>query len=140
MKELTAGGGVLYRQKGDRTQVVLIYRRGVWDLPKGKKEEGENIAECAMREVAEEVGIPLPVIDSELGTTYHEYMLDGTPVGKKTYWYAMRTQNGASFTPQREEDIEQVDWVDLDTAREQVGFDNLREILAAFALWREQSA
>lgn len=139
MKQLTAGGGILYRQKGSRTQVLLIYRRGVWDLPKGKKEEDENIAECAMREVSEEVGIPLPVIDSELGTTYHEYMLAGTPVGKKTYWYAMRTQHGDSFTPQREEDIEQVEWVDLDKAREKVGFDNLRKILAAFASWKKHS-
>jgi len=139
MKELTAGGGVLYRQKSGKIQVVLIYRRGVWDLPKGKKEENENIAECAMREVAEEVGIPLPVIESELGTTYHEYTMEGLPVGKKTFWYAMRTRNGDSFTPQREEDIEQVKWVDLDQARDRVGFENLREILDAFKSWKEPS-
>ncbi|MEX0639350.1 MAG: NUDIX domain-containing protein, partial [Balneolaceae bacterium] len=68
-----AGGGVVCRNHSGSIQVLLIYRNGVWDLPKGKLEEDESIAECAAREVAEETGIALPVVNDFLTVTRHGY-------------------------------------------------------------------
>src|SRR5690554_763046 len=48
-----AGGLVL----NSNQEVLLIYRRGVWDLPKGHVEEGETIETAAIREVQEETGL-----------------------------------------------------------------------------------
>lgn len=130
-----AGGGVIYRN-GDRgPEVVLIFRRGVWDLPKGKKEAHESIPECAVREVAEEVGIRPPEIVAALGDTFHQYRMDGRPIGKITYWYAMETDPGVQFRAEAEEDIEEVRWFRLSEARESVGFDNLRTVLNNFDHW-----
>jgi 8-oxo-dGTP pyrophosphatase MutT (NUDIX family) len=49
----TAGGIVI--NKGN--QVLLIFRKGKWDLPKGKSENGESLKKTAKREVVEETGI-----------------------------------------------------------------------------------
>ena len=43
---LDAAGGVAYNEQGD---ILMIFRRGKWDLPKGKLDAGESIDECALR-------------------------------------------------------------------------------------------
>lgn len=135
VKPVTAAGGVVYDQKGNCDPgVLLIYRRGVWDLPKGKVEEGETIEECAVREVAEEIGVSiLPKILQRLGETYHEYEEDGVHYGKTTYWYSMQLPSGreVEFNPERKEGIDKVEWVPLSKALRVVGYDNLVEVLTS---------
>ncbi len=56
-----AAGGLIYRKNdSEAPEVVMIYRWGKWDLPKGKREKNESIADCAAREVSEELGIKRP--------------------------------------------------------------------------------
>ena len=50
-----AGGGVVVT--GRSRDILLIRRHGIWDLPKGKRERGEAVQDCALREVAEETGV-----------------------------------------------------------------------------------
>ena len=45
---IKAGGGIVTNPEG---KLLIMKRRGKWDFPKGKKEKGENIATCALREV-----------------------------------------------------------------------------------------
>src|SRR5437764_12665983 len=55
-KELTlvmAAGGFVHSE----SNVLLIYRKAKWDLPKGKADEGENLEQCALREIHEETGL-----------------------------------------------------------------------------------
>lgn len=139
-KPVVAAGGVLYRELDqDLPEVALIYRKGVWDLPKGKQEEGESIISCAQREVAEELGIDLPVVVELLTPTWHTYKESGKSFLKTTYWYAMKPSAEISgFIPQAAEKIEDAEWVSLTEAKKRVGFDNLRKVLQAFeALYRE---
>lgn len=134
-KPITAAGGVVFTLKDGEPAVLLIYRNGVWDIPKGKLEKGESIEMCAAREVAEETGSELPMILSDLGTTYHEYIQKNTHFGKTTYWYSMIFPRMGSFTPQTDEGIEQIEWVKLEEAINLVGFENLKEVLNRFKVW-----
>lgn len=140
VEKVIAAGGVLFRNiSGDsEPEIVLIFRRGVWDLPKGKLEEGESIRECAAREVAEEIGIAeAPLVVAKLGDTYHEYDMDATHFGKTTHWFAMKVPSSKKlqFHPQKEENIERVTWQTLGKAKEQVGYENLFNVLEAFEKW-----
>ena len=59
-----ASGGLVFNKDGD---ILMIFRNGKWDLPKGKLEIGESVEECAIREVEEECGIVgLNIIDKLL--------------------------------------------------------------------------
>ena len=125
-KLVVAAGGYVVRAGKKKPEVLLIYRRGKWDLPKGKLEKGESIETCALREVQEEVGIKKLKMLTPAGTTFHTYPEKGRLKLKTTYWYLMHTPE-TSFTPQTEEDIEAVAWVTWPKALKQLGFDSLRE-------------
>jgi 8-oxo-dGTP pyrophosphatase MutT (NUDIX family) len=140
--EEVAGGGVLFRSQDNSSpkgepEVLLIHRRGVWDLPKGKLEDDETIEECARREVAEEVGCSLPAIVGELINTYHTFERGGQTFDKTTHWFAMQIpeREQDQLTPQAEEQIDEVAWVHLNEAKQRVAFENLKKLLLHFHRW-----
>ena len=106
---IEAAGGFV--QNVDK-QILMILRNGKWDLPKGKLEVGENIQECATREVEEECGVNNLKIVSELQSTYHTYKMNGISILKRTYWFRMSTNYSNQLVPQIKEGITQVRWVD----------------------------
>ena len=107
--ELTAAGGWVENAEG---QVLWIHRLGQWDLPKGKWEPNESIEECAMREVEEECGVTGLTLGKKLIETTHFYVLKGQHVKKITHWYRMSVKGVPALTPQSEEGIDRVDWLD----------------------------
>lgn len=133
MQRIDAAGGVLYRNSTGMVEVLLIFRRGVWDLPKGKREDYESFESCAVREVAEEVGLDAPYAELYLTDTYHEYEEGGNRIGKTTKWYSMKLLNQDGVPkPQAEEGITDLMWVTLSEAKNKVEFDNLVQVLNAF--------
>jgi 8-oxo-dGTP pyrophosphatase MutT (NUDIX family) len=113
---INAGGGLVMNSKGE---YLLICRNGVWDLPKGKQEEGEDIAVTALREVEEECGISNLEQGELICITHHTYHMNGEHMLKDTYWYAMKyTGDCTAIVPQQEEGISQCEWVAADKLAE----------------------
>ena len=110
-KVIVAAGGVVLNEKND---ILFIFRRGFWDLPKGKLDDGETIEECATREVCEETGLINIQLTSHIKTTFHEYFDKwiGEEVIKETHWYLMKTTD-TLLKPQISEDIEIAKWVSV---------------------------
>lgn len=106
-----AGGGVVQNEHGD---VLMIYRRGKWDLPKGKCDDGEAIAQCAVREVSEETGLQELRLGQKIGDTYHVYAQKGEQLLKRTSWYHMKGNSKHSLQPQAEENILEARWIAKD--------------------------
>src|SRR5690554_5740689 len=98
--KMEAAGGVVLRATDGREEVLLILRNGIWDLPKGKREAGESVPECAIREVSEETGIREVTLAGFIGETYHTYLLNDLKIDKKTYWYGMEAAGGYVLKPQ----------------------------------------
>ena len=105
---IDAAGGVVEDQQG---RVLMIHRRGRWDLPKGKRDEGEAMDVCALREVTEETGLQQLVLKHKICDTYHIYAQHGQKHVKTTAWYAMQGNQAETLTPQTEEAITEVRWV-----------------------------
>ena len=109
LTSIQASGGLVTNSKNE---YLLIFRHGVWDLPKGKQEPDENIREAALREVEEECGVHDLEIKSHICDTYHTYQLEDKFMLKCTHWYKMEYHgNGNDTTPQKEESIEKAIWV-----------------------------
>ena len=112
MRWVRAAGGIVTAPDGT---MLLIQRNGRWDLPKGKVEPGETLLQAALREVEEETGIktfPLSTFHFPL-KTYHIFNLYGGWHLKQTSWFPM-TAEKQTGTPQQEEGITAIEWVDPD--------------------------
>lgn len=109
--EIKAGGGCVRNRLG---KYLMIKRRGLWDIPKGKLEEGESIEECAVREVMEETGIGHIELGAIITITHHTYELDGKPCLKHTWWFNMTTNANDTPVAQTEEEIAEVRWMSMD--------------------------
>lgn len=106
---IKAGGGLVINPFG---KVLLIFRRGVWDLPKGKQDPGETLAQTALREVREETGVPDLKIVEKLDNGYHCYMMSKQRTLKRTRWYLMQTTSPDQLVLQKEEGIQDAAWFD----------------------------
>ena len=133
-----AGGGYVLRPLDaeggadeDDLAVLLIHRKGRWDIPKGKRDaEDATVEACAAREVREEVGIDDLTVLHPVGATHHGYPHGDAYVVKTTHWFLMQTP-ARSFTPARREGIRRVAWARWTTARRHVGYDTLRRHMRA---------
>lgn len=107
---ILAAGGLVTNEHGE---LLMIFRRGKWDLPKGKLDEGETIEQCALREVAEETGLSNLEAGTPAGITHHAYFdtYRNADVVKETHWYHMSASSQQSLIPQTEEDITAIRWV-----------------------------
>ena len=102
-----AGGRVL----NEDSEVLFIFRRGKWDLAKGKVDKGETIEEAAVREVREECGLVDLTLHSFLITTYHIYEIKEKWALKSTFWFNMSATKKQALIPQLEEDITDMRWI-----------------------------
>ncbi|MEO6961790.1 MAG: NUDIX domain-containing protein [Puia sp.] len=105
---IRAGGGLVENERGE---VLFMFRRNTWDLPKGKLDEGESPEACALREVKEETGIVHLELKEFLLVTKHTYEEKGRIILKETHWYRMHGPRDQALIPQLEEDITQLKWI-----------------------------
>lgn len=112
-KLVKAGGGIVERDD----KILLIYRKGKWDLPKGKLKKKEGKKEGALREVEEECNIKVR-LTGEITHTWHTYVRNGKKHLKKTYWYRMECLDDSRMKPQLEESITDVRWMDERATRQ----------------------
>jgi len=104
---IEAAGGYVQNSRGE---ALIIFRRGKWDLPKGKIDRGEGTEEAALREVEEECGISGLKILQKICVTYHCYQLHQQFVLKKTHWFLMHSDYQGKLKPQEEEGIRKAEW------------------------------
>jgi 8-oxo-dGTP pyrophosphatase MutT (NUDIX family) len=105
---IKAAGGLVINEK---KELLFIFRRGKWDLPKGKIDNGETLEQCAVREVQEETGLRNISLVGPIITTYHTYDENGKHILKESYWYEMHVRGAQELIPQTMEDIHEAKWV-----------------------------
>jgi 8-oxo-dGTP pyrophosphatase MutT (NUDIX family) len=105
---IQAAGGLVQNEKNE---ILIIFRRGKWDLPKGKLDKGEKLENCAVREVEEETGLLNVQLISPLTITYHTYHEGARFILKESHWYKMKVKGDQKLVPQTIEDIHDIKWV-----------------------------
>jgi len=139
LKIIQAGGGLVLNE---HNELLLIFRRGSWDLPKGKLDPGESIEACALREVEEETGVGNLTLIDFLGITQHQYFDPylKEEVIKESHWYTMSVKGVPALIPQTEEDITDIKWVPLSAVNALIAdsFASIKEIIGLFFLKQPQ--
>jgi 8-oxo-dGTP pyrophosphatase MutT (NUDIX family) len=124
-----AGGFVL----NENEEVLMMFRRGKWDLPKGKMDNKESFEDCAIRETEEETGLKKIKLISPLITTYHTYHEGSKYVLKETRWFTMKVSGEQKLLPQAAEQITKLEWVGKNDLKKylQNSFPSVNDVLEA---------
>lgn len=122
-KVVPAAGGIVKTRFTEGEKYLYIFRNGMWDLPKGKKEAGENDESNALREVAEETGLKDLEILRYLDHTYHFMAArdGGAPLVKQTAWFLMHIPALQTPVPQTEEGITKAEWLSVPEIKKILG-------------------
>jgi ADP-ribose pyrophosphatase YjhB (NUDIX family) len=128
---IEAAGGIVQNENKD---ILFIYRREKWDLPKGKLEANESIETCAQREIEEETGISNLTLKRKIGETYHIYKEKGKYILKISHWFYFTCLANQKMIPQAEEDIAEVKWIATKNIKQPMRntYKNIKEILSVF--------
>ncbi len=136
-----SAGGVIYQERDGQMWVALIATKGggVWGLPKGLVETGEEPLQAALREVKEEAGLEGEPVD-DLG--YIEYWYRDSAAGilyHKFVHYALLAQVTGDVS-QHDWEVDEARWFAIEDAVERASYDNEKEVLVrAREAWRRLS-
>jgi 8-oxo-dGTP diphosphatase len=126
-----AAGGVVWRDRRGTRQVLLVHRPGYddWSLPKGKLNPHEHVLLAARREIEEETGERV-ILGPPLGVQRYQVRKNGGIVPKLVhYWAASPEGPSAGFQPNDEVDL--LEWLDVDKARDRLSYPRDVDILDA---------
>jgi 8-oxo-dGTP pyrophosphatase MutT (NUDIX family) len=137
VRDSIAAGGVVLRGSGDSLEVVVAGRNAdrTWVFPKGTPDEGETIEETAIREVREESGLDVEILQP-LGEIDYWFAIRGERVHKIVHFFLMRAQGGD--VSRHDHEYDEVRWVSVSEARRLLTYDTYRNMLdRAIAASRE---
>ena len=109
---------------GDRGIEFAICGRdsdGVWGLPKGTPNPGESLEQTAVREVTEETGLEVRVVD-KLGVIEYWFSREGVRYHKWVHYYLMEATGGD--TSNHDVEYDRVEWVPAEVALKKLTFKN----------------
>jgi 8-oxo-dGTP diphosphatase len=131
-REFSAGGVLVRRMRG-RFWLAAIRPRGkpegVWALPKGLVDPGEQPAETALREVREETGCE-GRLDSKLGDVKYVYTWEGERIFKIVSFYLVRWRAGriGAIQPAMRREVADARWLPLEEAPRLLAYKGEREM------------
>ena len=115
----------------DEPEIVLGRRvrqreGSAWTLPKGTPAEGESVEATALREVEEETGLTVRIVEP-VGAIHYSFVQGGTRVDKTVHHYLMVATGGSLANHDAE--FDEVRWVPLTEAAHLLSFETEREIV-----------
>ena len=129
----TSAGGIVVSANRERPALVVgMRRRGrdsvTWTLPKGTPDVGESVEETAIREVGEETGLEVRILE-RLPSIQYDFVQDGTRIHKTVHYFLMEPVGGD--LSRHDHEFERVRWVPFDEAPGLLSFATERELVAA---------
>jgi len=124
-----SAGGIVYRNSAEGIEFVICGRDsdGIWGLPKGTPNPGESLEETAVREVSEETGLEVRILD-KVGVVEYWFAREGVRYHKWVHYYLMEALGGR--TEDHDVEYDRVEWFPLEVALKTLSFKNEVEIAA----------
>lgn len=129
----TSAGGIVVSANRERPALVVgMRRRGrdsvTWTLPKGTPHHGETAEETAIREVGEETGLEVRILE-RLPSIEYDFSQDGMRIHKTVHYFLMAPVGGD--LSRHDHEFERVRWVPFDEAAGLLSFPTERELVAS---------
>jgi 8-oxo-dGTP pyrophosphatase MutT (NUDIX family) len=124
-----SAGGIVFRTDDGRIELVICGRDsdGVWGLPKGTPEPGESLEDTALREVSEETGLDVRILD-KVGVVEYWFAREGTRYHKWVHHYLMKAVGGD--TAAHDVEYDRVEWHESRAALNKLTFKNEADMVS----------
>jgi 8-oxo-dGTP pyrophosphatase MutT (NUDIX family) len=128
VENAVSAGGVVYRRGDGGIEVVICGRDsdGVWGLPKGTPDAGESLEQTAVREVTEETGLVVRIVD-KVGVVEYWFARDGVRYHKWVHHYLLEATGGD--TTEHDHEYDRVEWRPVERALKTLSFKNEVDIV-----------
>jgi 8-oxo-dGTP pyrophosphatase MutT (NUDIX family) len=128
VERAVSAGGVVFRRSDAAVEVVICGRDsdGVWGLPKGTPDPGESLEQTAIREVTEETGLQVRIID-KVGVVEYWFSRDGVRYHKWVHHYLLECLGGN--TEDHDLEYDRVEWRPIGGAIKTLSFKNEVDIV-----------
>ena len=119
-------GALVYRKRGENIQLLLLRHKmgGHWSFPKGHVEDGETEAQTALREVREETGLNIMLLDGFREIVRYS---PRPGVSKDVVYFLGYAED--SRTVRQEEEISEIRWVNIGGISNYLTYDNDRMLI-----------
>lgn len=140
VEETSAGGFVLAADGSNRIALIgRLSRSGRidWCVPKGHPEGEESLEQAAVREVFEETGLEVEIVEA-LGQINYEFSAGPKLIAKTVHHYLFR-QVGGFLTVEGDPDREAVEarWFELEHLITTLAHENERRMARSVVQWVE---
>ena len=127
----TSAGGIVFRDGDGGPEILIGRRRGerarvTWSLPKGTPERAETTEQTALREVHEETGLEMRIVDT-VGDIHYRFTRDGIRIDKTVHYFLMEPTGGD--IADHDHEFEEVRWVPLAEADRLMSFQTERDVV-----------
>lgn len=118
-----SAGGVVYRITDEGIDSAICGRTsdGVWGLPKGTPDAGETLEQTALREVTEETGLEVRIVE-KIGVVEYWFSRAGVRYHKFVHYYLMEATGGD--TESHDVEYDKVEWHPVDDTLRKLSFAN----------------
>ncbi len=123
VERAVSAGGAVYRTGENGVEFAICGRDsdGVWGLPKGTPNPGESLEATALREVSEETGLEVRLVD-KIGVIEYWFSREGTRYHKWVHYYLMEAIGGD--TAVHDVEYDRVEWFPAEAALKTLTFKN----------------
>lgn len=127
VQRAVSAGGIVYRLTESVADFAICGRDsdGVWGLPKGTPDPGESLEQTAVREVEEETGLKVRVVD-KIGVIEYWFSREGVRYHKWVHYYLMEAIGGD--TSAHDVEYDRVEWFPVEVALKKLTFKNEVEV------------
>ena len=131
----TSAGGIVIREINGAPHLVVGHRKrerddGTWTLPKGTPNPGETTEETALREVREETGLEVAILEPLDSIEY--WFVQGDRRVHKTVHYFLMAETGGSLD-RHDHEFDEVRWIPLSSASSTLTFPTERALVGRAA-------
>lgn len=122
-------GGIVYRIKNNKIEFLIVkIKEGNWGFPKGHMEKGENETKAAIREVKEETGLDVKLIDVEKFVEKISY-ISTSNILKSVILYLAKTEYLLDELNIDKEEIDDYKWCEYKEALKYITYTSQRNAL-----------